>query len=223
MSSVKEWFNYRKKCPLCENVLTTYFHSDRRQSIRFEENRLVVVFPLEAMKGKKNQAHYKVGYSFSLADNTFCIEFYDKNNFRLDNEAPDFLRNRFKELSKNLGLLKFYKECGVCHRYFYFSSNFVLDFRSNFIEIKPYFEYFGFAENYGGAQDDRYRIYRLVNRLQNNTSQITYGVDGNISHTQLDIHRPVLLSGYTSLELPLIKFVSKKETLRRIKKLIIFS
>ena len=96
MSNVKDWFDYRRNCPLCENVLITYLHSDRRQSIRFEDNRLVVIFPLDAIKGKKNQALYKVGYSFSLTDDTFCIEFYDKNNFRIDNEIPNFLPNRFR-------------------------------------------------------------------------------------------------------------------------------
>ena len=187
MSNVKDWFDYRRNCPLCENVLITYLHSDRRQSIRFEDNRLVVIFPLDAIKGKKNQALYKVGYSFSLTDNTFCIEFYDKNNFRIDNEIPNFLSNRFKGLNTNLGFLKFYKECGGCHRYFYSSNNFVLDLQLNCVEISPLYEYFGFAENYGGARDDRYRIYRLVNWLQSKTSYLSYGVDNNISHVQIDI------------------------------------
>lgn len=223
MSDVKDWFDYRRNCPLCENVLITYLHSDRRQSIRFENNRLVVIFPLDAIKGKKNQALYKVGYSFSLTDDTFCIEFYDKNNFRLINEIPNFLLNRFRELNKNLRLLKFYKECGSCQRYFYSSSSFVLNLSSNSVEIDLFYEYFGFAENFGGAQDNRYRIYRLINWLQDKSSRLTYGVDNNILHSQPDIHRPILLNGYTSLDLPLIKFVSKKDTLKRIKKLITFS
>jgi len=225
MNNVKDWFIYRRNCPLCENVLTTYLHSDRRQSIRFEDNKLVVLFPLDAIKGKgrKDHGNYKVGYAFSFLDNTFCIEFYDKNNFRIENEIPAFLLARFRELNKNLTSLKFYKECGTCHRYFYSSNNFVLDLQSTCVEINPFYEFFGFAENYGGAQDDRYRIYRLVNWLQSKTSYLSYGIDKNISHVLIYNHRPVLLSGYTSLDLPLIKFVSKKDTLKRIKKLITFS
>jgi hypothetical protein len=222
--NLKQFFNYRKNCPLCDSPLTTYLHSKKRQVIKYENNRAVVIFPLTSIKSKKTE--HKVGYSFGLDDHSFCVEFYDKNLFRYEKEVPLFLINRFKELSKNLKELRFYRVCNNCQRYNYISFSFKIDFKNNI--LKPWrlrSEYFGFIQNYGGGLDDRYRIYRVTNwhSLGNdgeNESWINYWITKNVFEAEFDSPMPVPVN---SLHLPFIPFVSKEETLERIKKLILFS
>jgi hypothetical protein len=217
--TLKEWMNYRKNCPFCESPLITYLHSGKRQSIRYEENRMVVVFPLTA-KGKTT-TDYKVGYSFGLIDSSFCIEFYDKNLIRYETETPLFLKKRFEELHKNLGNYKFYKNCGSCQKYNYISSLFTLDFKSCTLKtISVRSEYFGFIQNYGGGKDNRFRVYKLLNYYDIGESYINYHITSNVIDARGDHMNPVIS---THLQLPLIPFVSEEATLQRIKNLIIFS
>lgn len=223
-SSFRRWFEQRRNCPLCQNVLTTYLHSDRRQSIKFEDGQVVVIYPLDNRGyGRKKGNEFRVGYSFSWTEDTFQIEFYDKNGFRLNGAVPNFLIERFKELNANLGPLKFFKECGSCHRYFFSSNSFILDLPGGSVQIDPLCEYVGFVENTTEAGEVSYRIYRLLTWINNNTSILYYGVDRDISNVRFSQSSPLLLSNYESLTLPLINFVSEKETLERLKKLIVFS
>jgi hypothetical protein len=219
--NLKDWLNYRKNCPICDSLLTTYLHSKKRQSIRYEEGRVIVVFPLTA-KGKTT-ADYKVGFSFGLGADDFCIEFYDKNHFRLEKDTPTFLIKRFKELHKNQGSLKFYRLCNGCNRYNYTSKSFLLKFDTAAVlpgyEIRS--EYFGLIQNYGGAKDDRYRVYRLLNYYDDGEgSYLDYWITNNAYDAQSDSSIPSIS---THLQLPLIKFVSQQQTLERIQKLITFS
>jgi hypothetical protein len=231
--NLKEFLNYRKICPLCDSLLTTYLHSKKRQSIKYENNRVTVIFPLIPLKknGKgtdyKSNFLFKVGYSFGLEDNSFCVEFYDKNLFRYEKETPRFLIDRFKELNQNLKDLRFYRVCNGCQRYNYISFSFKIDLKNN--TLKPWrlrSEYFGFIQNYGGALDDKYRVYRMTNWYSlgsdtENESWINYWITKRPFDAQFDIPMPI--PEVTFLHLPLIPFVSREETLNRIKKLILFS
>ena len=233
--NLKEFLNYRKNCPLCDGPLTTYLHSKKRQSIRYENGRMVVIFLLKSTKGKG--LDYKVGYSFGLEDNSFCAEFYDKSLFRYEKEIPLFLVNRFKELNHNLKDLRFYRVCNSCQRYDYISFPFRINLKNNILEswlIRS--ESFVFIQNYGGALDDRYRVYRVNNWhspdndynqangdkkwIALDESWITYWITENAASARIDGPIPNLA---TALQLPLIPFISKEETFSRIKKLITFS
>jgi hypothetical protein len=219
--NLKDWLNYRKNCPICTSPLTTYLHSKKRQSIRYEEGRVIVVFPLTA-KGHTT-IDYKVGYSFDLEEDNFCMEFYDKNLFRLEKETPTFLIKRFKELDKNQGALKFYRQCNSCNRYNYSSNNFSLFLKERMVMpgYKVRSEYFGLIQNYGGTNDDRFRVYRLLNYYDSGAySYLDYWVTSNVYDARSDIPMPNIS---THLQLPLIKFVSQEQTLERIRKLITFS
>jgi len=219
--NLREWVNYRKNCPVCGSPLTTYLHSQKRQSIKYEDNKMVVIFPLTSLKGKV--PNHKVGYSFSLEDNSFCIEFYDKNFFRYELEIPKFLMKKFKELNNNLGDYKFYRQCNSCQRYNYSSNRFQLDLKSStIIPIKVRAEYFGLIQNYGGAQDNRFRAYRLLNIYESSDAQsyLTYFITNNILDVRDGASSPLLS---THLQLPLIPFISQGGTLKRIQKLILFS
>jgi hypothetical protein len=220
--NLKEWVNYKKYCPVCSSPLITYLHSQKRQSIRYEEGRMVVIFPLHSLKGKSND--HKVGYSFGLEDSSYHIEFYDKEMKRLDREAPPSLIKKFKQLNSNLGDYKFYRQCESCKRYNYASNYFKLNLKNN--QLAPWelrSEYFGLIQNYGGAQDDRYRVYRLLNYYYNvgeGESFLSYWITKNAFDAMANHTQP---SHATSLHLPLIRFISQEETIKRIKKLIIFS
>ena len=186
---------------------------------------MIVVFSLSALVKGKTTADYKVGYSFGLDKDDFCIEFYDKNSFRLEKETPTFLIKRFKELNKNLKELKFYRHCNGCNRYNYTSKSFYLKFDTAAIlpgyEVRS--EYFGLIQNFGGAKDDRFRVYRLLNFYYDDKgeeSHLDYWITNNVYDARSDAPKP---NTSTYLQLPLIRFVSQEETLERIKKLITFS
>jgi hypothetical protein len=219
--NLKDWLNYRKNCPICASPLTTYLHSQKRQSIRYEEGRVIVVFPMNSL-GKGKAADHKVGYSFGLEKDDFCTEFYDKNMFRLEGETPLFLIKRFKELQKNLGSMQFYRQCNSCNRYNYSSTYFDICLKQGLIwtGYKIRSEYFGLIQNYGGAQDDKFRIYRLLNYYHDEMTYLSYFITSNVFDAYPNSPPP---NQSTHLQLPLIPFVSQEETLARLKKLITFS
>jgi hypothetical protein len=230
--NLKEWLNHRKNCPICEHPLTIYLHSQRRQSIKFENDRMIVIFPLTPIKNHKS-VKYKIGYSFSLTTPEYYIEFYDQNLFPLKS-VPFSIIKKFKELNKNLGLYGFLKMCNQCQRYVCQSSSFVFS-QNGTLEINnPPFgivsEYFGFLQTYGGAQDNRHYVYRLFNIYgqfpsspnSNGSSFLDYWITNDISDAQHDVIIPPD-DRKNHLQLPLIPFVNHDDTLQRIKKLIIFS
>src|SRR5260370_42333140 len=199
--NLKEWIDHRKCCPVCEAPLITYLHSQRRQSIRYEDGRVIVIFALYGLKNKGN--HHKVGYSFSLLDNSYCIEFYDKELNKIEEPAPSLIK-KFKELNANLGDYKLYRLCESCLRYNYASNYFKIDLKNNQLDPwKVRSEYFGLIQNYGGAKDDRYRVYRLFNFYGSGKEEsfLFYWITSDANVARSDYGQPAIA---TSLHLPLI-------------------
>lgn len=211
--NLKEFINYRFTCPICDFPLSISFHSKKWQSIKYEEDRLVVMVKMNALKRK--QKDYKITYSFGLNDNSWFINFFSKEEKPIDQETPNFLRDRFKELNKNLSLYRFYKHCQNCNRYTYSTNYFDLNFKTaNLGELEIIYEYFGlFRPNPNG---DGYRIYELINKPHLNETVISYGLANHADFPPNVMH-------FQNLTIPLIKFSSKDETLERIQKLIVFS
>src|SRR5271169_3011569 len=94
-----EFIGHRSHCPLCGTALVTGFHSNRKQSISYEENRASISFKLDGL----NQFQKEYVYH---------------------NVAPAFLIDRFKELHKNLKIFRFYRGCTSCEEYAYGSKQF---------------------------------------------------------------------------------------------------
>lgn len=165
--NLQEFLAFKRDCPFCDKTLKLSFHSQKRQTIRYEENRLIVLFRLNALK--KHQIDYKVGYSFGLLDNSWRAEFYTQDEKRFENDSPNFLRARFRELDSNLkSTYRFYKHCNTCSRYNYSSNVFGLSMRSIGIgSLSVENEYYGLSQ----PIDDQYRIIKVhISHSRNTTS-----------------------------------------------------
>jgi len=232
--NLKEFMDYRSNCPACNEPLITSFHShQKRQSFRYEDDRLVVIFPLNSIK--KHHLDYDVGYSFSLTNNTWCAEFY-KNNVRFEKDTPEFLRARFKELDKNLGFHRFYKSCTDlnCRSYNYSSNDFVLNLKTGDIitrnnELIIASEYIGMVERVdmpGNADLKTYKVYKLLNDYALSRSKLLYGHYPMSEVSMPEWGMTAVRGPYSNLEYldtALIKISNKEDLTERLNKLIIFS
>lgn len=223
--NLKEFIAYQTKCPICGDKLSTFFHSEKQQSFKYEEDRMVVIFRMDGLK--KHQINYKVGYSFGLEDNSWQIEFYNQDSIRFEKDSPFHLMDKFKELNKNLGLYKFYRMCTApkCHRYNYCTNHFKLNYKTNFIEnlggsLRVQMEYVGMTY----PIESGYKVFKLLNDYVSSRSTLVYGKhkDETIARDDWGMHNPPI-DHLDILQTPLIKFSSKEETMERISKLIIFT
>ncbi len=214
--NLQEFLSYREHCPICNSKLVTCFHSEKKQSIRIEDNRLLVTFWLNALK--KHQINYKVGYSFGLTDNSWYVEFYNKDDVRFEIDSPQFLRDRFKELDSNLGSYKFYRHCTECRRYNYSTNGFALNYKKARInKLCLNMEFFGLSI----PTDDGHKLYRLLNDYMSNKSTLMFG-RGAVD--RLTYYDPAGSNyGFQLLKTPLIKFTSSAETIDKLNKIILFS
>lgn len=210
--NLKSFLDHKTDCPLCNSPLVTFFHSKKRQTMKYEDNRMVVVFRMDGIK--RGQSNFKVGYSFSLENNTCFIEFYDKEDIRMD-DSPNHLRKRFKELDQNLKQYIFYKSCETCHKYNY-SSNKLTFSKGIMDDIIIASEYFGLVVPHGSE----YKVCRLMHDYHQSTTSFTYskqkGMDGAYADGGFGTAAIVTVDG-------IIKFTSAEETINRIGKLVIFS
>jgi hypothetical protein len=215
--NIREFINYRNDCPICNEKLTTFFHSEKHQRFKYEDGRLVAIFRLNGIK--KHHIDYKVGYSFGMEDNSWQIEFYNQDEIRFESDSPNFLIKRFRDLDSNLKNYKFYRVCMKCHSYNYSSNLFNLDFKTK--KVIPLYidsEYFGLSYK----TNDEYRIYKLINFYNLNKSHLIYGKSQSENATKSDWAWPLNVD-FKLLETGLIKFSSKVEVVNRINKLLIFS
>lgn len=217
--NLRDFLDYRKDCLSCGLPLTTYLHSQRQQTIRFEDDRLLVMFYLSPLN--KAQIDYKVGYSFGLDDNSWYVEFYTKDDKKFENDSPNFLISRFKELDKNLVSYEFGRSCSNCHSYFYRSNIFLLDKRDASIlcpegtlEIQQ--EYIGIATP---LNDGLFKILKVLNRYDKKSCLLGYGQTKH--HYAACVH--VAHEKLSSIEIPIINIANKQEIAARLNKLLIFS
>lgn len=214
--NLRQFLEYKTHCPICKTQLVTSFHSIKKQVVRYEDDRLLVLFRLDAL-GKK-QIDYKVGYSFGLDDHSWYVEFYTRDSVRFEKDSPDFLRERFKELNKNLGSYIFHRHCAKCYCYNYSTKSFDLSFKTGKIpEIEICLEYFGLGQHI----NDGYKIYKLLNDYEGNKSTLIYLRTNDPFWARSDCGATP--SNMNMIQLSLIKFASKEETILRINKLLVFS
>lgn len=225
--NLKEFLNYRTSCPLCDNNLSTFFHSQKQQAVKFEEDRLVFQMRMDGLK--KYAANYKVGFSFGREDSSWQIEVYQSDS-RLDSYLTTSVMDRFKELSKNLGSYKFYRQCThpKCNRFNYSSNLFNLNFKTGKVQgltngdsdLNIQTEYIGMVEPVDGV----FKIYKLLNDYSRSTSTLVYGrwTDEYIARADWGTtHPPIDSLGL--IQIPLVRFSSKVETMNRLNKLLLFS
>lgn len=174
-----------------------------------------VMFSLHRLH--KHQKRYGVAYLFNMKDHSFSIEFYSADGTVRFESIPDFLRLRFLEFHKNLRDFKFFRGCTFCLQYAYTTKFFKMDLKRATCEpLEVWAEEVGLVH----PMADSHRIYRMYNMYDDKKSTILVW-KGDPSEAALN-------SGYTSaavsrMDLPLIPFVSKEETLNRLNNLIIFT
>jgi hypothetical protein len=221
--NLQDWIQYRRICPLCEGTLSTYLHSTKKQGSKIEGGRLLITFP---MYETNKQVKYIVGYFFDLYSSSFFIDFYDKDNIKLEKESPIFLMNKFRKFNTNLGYYAFYRHCDTCQRYYYSSTNFKLDFTSSILVspdkwatqvLEVSTEYFGFIQLLKSEKEKPYRIFQLLNFYPQDKCSLTYwsSDDPAVTYQKIPLYAE-------HIYLPLIRFVSLEETLNRLKKLLVF-
>lgn len=212
---LREFFEYRKECPICQTLLVTSFHSQRKQKTRYEDGRYLALFDLNALK--KGSPNYKVGYSFGLEDNSWYVEFYTKDELRFHNETQLHLMDKFKALDANLKNYKIYKHCTKCKRYNYSTEYFKLDYKNASIgDISVNTEFIVMLQP---IADDTYKVYKMLNYYNTNKTWLNYGKYSTDNMVIDD----------RTMELPnmiqtgMIPFTSHDETMQRVSKLITFS
>lgn len=212
--NLKEFINYRFKCPLCDSPLAMSFHSKKWQNMKYEGDRMNIMFRMDKMN--RSRKPYKIIYSFALNDNSFYIDFLSKEEQPFENEAPKHLMVRFRELDKNLKSYRFYKDCASCGCYMYSSNRFNLDFKKAVVhDLYIQDEYFGLST----PTTNGYRVFKLTNNYALNQSTLIYGTEVSDVWKRSDSN----CHDMDMLRLSLLKFSSKDEMIDRLKKLLVFS
>jgi len=210
-----EFLNTHKKCPICNyGSLTITFISSRKQIIRYEDDNLVVMMDLRSLKATGTD--YKVGYYFSLKDNSFRIEFFNKYGEKFYDKVNVSLLDNFKEFSKNNKILSFQLKCSSCHKFGSSTKGFSLNYKEcTTSNIELFWETFGFVIK----TNEDYKVIVMNNYHDSQESKIFYWRqnDGSIRY---NYDYPESCS---RLSLPLIPFISELETKNRLNTLLLFS
>lgn len=214
----------RTHCPICDTALVTQFLSNRKQKIKIEDNKFVVVFVLKSLG--TNKQDYEVGYAFNPADNTFSIEFYSEWDTR--DFVPLHLIEKFREFHNNVlsttsGIGRFIRKCTFCNRYVKFSTNFNIDFKNYKLDTLFWDGLQVASESFGLSlqTENDYKIIHLNNyHLPNSESKIVWFRSNDKNDSRLDWMIP---SKHLEVTVPLIKFISYEETAKRINNLLTFA
>lgn len=216
--NLQEFIDHRSHCPMCGTALITRFISDRKQKNRLIEDSFVAVLVMRGMRSC--EPDYEVGYHFGLKDNSLSIEFY--NEWDMSNNASMYMVKIFKDFHKNVSntKFKFIRTCGYCFKYELVSKPINIDLKSStYSTVEKSTESFVFML----PLDDDKRYIRLDNHFEWNKSDLWWW--RNDFRKDMDYRLSWALKHNCShrLDLPLIPFVSKEETGRRLNNLITFS
>jgi hypothetical protein len=225
LMKLKEFIEYRSCCPICDTVLDTTQLLFSKQTInKTEGDRFISIFTLKSLDNRLPD--YKAAYSIGLEDNSLQVEFYSEWSNHHFAQVPMHLIEKFKNYYNNnsqTGLgYRFDKMCSYCRRY-KISSNFfpILLKTCNIGEIKIRLEMFGLSlpKNDGYTnivlanhytQDDSFSKMRWWHVPEKDAARDT---------PRLDIPYPATTS---DKKIPLLPFVSKEETARRLENLLMF-
>lgn len=216
--NIQEFIDERTHCPICNTTLITQFISSRKQKIKLENDRLVVVFVMKSMS--VNQPDYEVGYAFNPRDNTFHMEFYSEWDHH--GHVPMHLIDKFKDFHKNLGTCKFIRKCAFCNRYSKSSIPFDLNFKTGTLDTKFYdglqvsYESFGLTL----PANDEFKIMFLNNFPMMNKSEIFWFRSDMENSARIDWMLP---QKHNKVVVELVPFISKDDTTKRINNLLTFA
>ena len=202
---------------MCDTQLITRFISSRQQRTKFIENRFVAIHTLRALKN--DQQDYQIGYSFSLDDDAFCVEFYSE--WDTANLVPLHLIDKFKEFYKNTNgpNYRFARHCLFCHKYICYSTPIDINLKTcRTGEMQSEMESFIFVLH----NEDRHRAIKLTNKmLPAPSSELRWWKTDSEGYAKVDAPHPYNHSVLTGLSH--IPFISKEKTCDRLNGLITFA
>lgn len=217
--NLTQFFSQRSKCPFCEKQLVYTVLPNRRQCMKYEGDRCVVLIDMNGLH--KNDTDYKVGLSFGMEDNSFQVEFYAKDGTaKYCDAVPAHLIEKFHKLNRALNYeCAFVRKCETCYRYYSCSNILEFNFKSQKLdgEIELNYEFFSFVKS--TEDPDVAKIICLVNQYDKSNSLISY----HCGSTSTAVYNNIYPDNSQTISLPLIPFVSVEETSQRISNLITFS
>jgi hypothetical protein len=200
--NLEEFLNYQTQCLACGSTLKTAFHSNKKQNVNIINDRFEAKFKLGKLHHK--QKTYDVLFSIGLKDNSFYIDFYDKDSL-FDNSINISIINRFKEFDVNNGSYQIFRFC-KCNKYNYISNSFKLDYKNlrikdliintEFVELKNNNSYYEVINWY-----DAKETWFSVNKIPFDTHCIMP----------------------STIKIPLIKMNDKNYLINRLNSLLIFT
>lgn len=214
--NLKEFIDYKHHCPLCNFSLKTLLHSDRRQSSETDIDSVSFVFTVLPAAIQK-LPRYKVKYIFNLYEPKFRVEFFNEANKYIDAVSLSRIQS-FVYLHNNLKAFRFLRVCSRCARYEYVSHKFDLALGQVVPAITPDYEVYCLQHTI----DDEYtRAYQLINSIETKRTLLGFWKEDGISES-CNYARERNPNG-TYIDLSLIPFVSKEETVERLNNLLIFT
>jgi len=222
--NLQEFIEQRTHCPICNTALITQFLSNRKQKIKIENDRLVVIFVMKALR--TNQQDYEVGYAFNPLNNTFCVEFYSEWDH--NGHVPMHMIEKFNDFHTNLqtsasGVCKFYRKCTFCNRYSRASTPFKLDLKNGKLDtglfdgLQIAYESFGLTL----PVDDGFKVMFLSNFYAPvEQSELMWFRAPDESSARVDYMIP---AKHSKVIVPLIPFISKEDTTKRVNNLLTFA
>jgi len=174
IKNVKEFINYRTTCPLCGENLSLSFKGKNRKIIRYEGDRVLIKKDMYTLNKKRS---YSFIYSINIYNNTFYIDFLNNRNEMLSNSIPISYIQGFNKYNKsNTGI--FYRYCPSCSCYSYNSNHFNIDMKCS--KFESFYLADEYISTYKKIGDDNYRVYRIINQYDKNTSVVDwFNADNN--------------------------------------------
>ncbi len=217
--NLDDFLKARASCPMCgyQNLVLYFCTLDSPQDTVYETNNRILAKKFLSPLKKKSKYCYQAGYSFSLDDNSFSIDFYNEKGERFVDQIRLSLIEKFKEYDKNISSrYSFLRQCNSCRNYLCKTSTFNLDFKTSLVSFESKLEVFGFVTK----TEQDYKTVVLRNNYDSKASEI-YCWRGDDKGTIYRLSYPS--SKVTLFNLPLIPFVSKEKTNNRINTLLLFS
>lgn len=192
--NLKEFFDYKTNCPLCDTKLELHYNSmSKQQCLVINDSKFCVKIP---RRNFKHKIEYYVEHIFDMVSEEYYIEFYNKENVRLDKIHLDKWRYRV-----NMAYL--YKHCFKCNNF---------NYNADLSKIKNRYNLNFTFEQY--TLNDKSNRFMLQNYIKSNHSIILYGKiydDGKIS--------PFI----NRIETEVIPFTTKDKILNKLQTLVTFS
>lgn len=213
--NVSEFLQTKTNCPFCNEKLIIGF-SDKKPSIKYKDNRFHIMFDMKGIT--RSQKNYKVGYSLSLEDNSFYVELFRNDGVIFNEMVPVSILNTFKGFHNNTSINYFFdKKCKQCNKYSLITDYCVFDFGTQLInDIKIEYEEFIFVT----PINDEYKIIVMCNYYDTAISTLYYWRDPKSDHIKNYYTFP---NKRSMVKLPLIPFISAKETLDRLNGLLMYA